>query len=477
MAHAARGAAALAASDAPTALAEYTQALIEHPKSPDYLTQRSIAFTRLKPPRYDLALRDAEYAVLLGFQRAVREKIQAAQQRRVVALYGLGRYADAKYLLTTMERWRPKDNKPAKMEGDMWMARVESKLNSVPEADRVPTVKERPEIELLSEDQLRAQYKAELNPDGSYKLDNQTSEGQSSTTTTTGTTSGTATTSNNDKAATTSTTAASTEPNSPPYKEYRYDWYQNAQSVIVSIYVKGVSRDSCIFNIYDDSFCIEFLDRGRIFLLDPIFALIDPSQSKVSVFPTKIELTLHKAQPGQKWPSLEGTEPLYTSADTKTNFYKDVLANAAPASESSQSKATTTPATTTTTTSNAPPTYPTSSRHGPKDWDKLANDLHAKSKKKKTDKKKDETSAENNDPGFKNSDDSEPVADDDDIDSDFETGDPVDAFFKKLYSNADPDTQRAMMKSFIESKGTALSTNWSEVGKGPVEEVKSKNDN
>jgi suppressor of G2 allele of SKP1 len=42
-------------------------------------------------------------------------------------------------------------------------------------------------------------------------------------------------------------------------------------------------------------------------------------------------------------------------------------------------------------------------------------------------------------------------------------------FFKKLYKNADPDTKRAMMKSYQESNGTALSTDWSDVSKGPVE--------
>lgn len=45
----------------------------------------------------------------------------------------------------------------------------------------------------------------------------------------------------------------------------------------------------------------------------------------------------------------------------------------------------------------------------------------------------------------------------------------ADAFFQKLYADADPDTKRAMMKSFIESNGTALNTNWEDVSKKKVE--------
>ncbi|KDQ63572.1 hypothetical protein JAAARDRAFT_148034 [Jaapia argillacea MUCL 33604] len=45
----------------------------------------------------------------------------------------------------------------------------------------------------------------------------------------------------------------------------------------------------------------------------------------------------------------------------------------------------------------------------------------------------------------------------------------VNSFFQKLYSEADEDTKRAMLKSYQESGGTTLSTNWSEVGKGHVE--------
>jgi suppressor of G2 allele of SKP1 len=117
---------------------------------------------------------------------------------------------------------------------------------------------------------------------------------------------------------------------------------------------------------------------------------------------------------------------------------------------------------TTSTTTPAPsgPAYPTSSRTGVKDWDKLASSL-TKKKSSKPKAKDGETPS-----------DADVGADDDGADSDYSdygTGDPVDAFFKKLYANADPDTRRAMVKSYYESEGTALSTNWSEVSKGKVE--------
>ncbi|KAL1408769.1 hypothetical protein Q8F55_005582 [Vanrija albida] len=40
--------------------------------------------------------------------------------------------------------------------------------------------------------------------------------------------------------------------------------------------------------------------------------------------------------------------------------------------------------------------------------------------------------------------------------------------FAGIYSNADPDTRRAMIKSYTESGGTSLSTDWSQVGTGEV---------
>lgn len=141
---------------------------------------------------------------------------------------------------------------------------------------------------------------------------------------------------------------------------------------------------------------------------------------------TKIEITLSKQNPGQKWKTLEGTaEP--------TNLAERPAATAA-------------------STSGAP-SYPTSSRRGAKDWDKVASSL---SSKKPKDKKHDDGEGEGD------------ASDAESLSSEF-GGDAVDGFFKKLYAGADPDTRRAMIKSYVESQGTSLSTNWSEVGSKTME--------
>ncbi|KAG0655974.1 hypothetical protein C6P45_002816 [Maudiozyma exigua] len=62
------------------------------------------------------------------------------------------------------------------------------------------------------------------------------------------------------------------------------------------------------------------------------------------------------------------------------------------------------------------------------------------------------------------------IDDKDENDNDEEDG-SADSFFQKIYADADPDTRRAMMKSFIESNGTTLNTSWDDVKEDKVETV------
>lgn len=169
------------------------------------------------------------------------------------------------------------------------------------------------------------------------------------------------------------------------------------------------------------------------FDLDPLYYPINTIESTSSILSTKIEVKLQKHIPGQKWPDLE-------SSDTAEALLATPSTTSPAVATSEQSK-------------KDQPVYPTSSKSGPKDWDKLANELTARPKKKREDV---DGKLEEGDDALE-------------YDSDYEGGDPVNHFFKKLYKDADEDTRRAMMKSYVESNGTALSTNWNEVGKAPVE--------
>ena len=132
-----------------------------------------------------------------------------------------------------------------------------------------------------------------------------------------------------------------------------------------------------------------------------------------------MEITLSKAVPGLKWGSLEWapghpTEPtapilISKSSDSEAD-------NKIPDEVLSSSTKPAAPPTA------AAPSYPTSSRKGPKNWDNIGDD--------------DEKSDDEGDPN---------------------------RFFKMLYKGADDDTKKAMMKSYQESGGTSLSTVWSDV--------------
>jgi suppressor of G2 allele of SKP1 len=143
------------------------------------------------------------------------------------------------------------------------------------------------------------------------------------------------------------------------------------------------------------------------FSIDTLSQDIVSSTSTYEILSTKISLKLVKAKRGLKWPCLECT--------------------------SNQSTATVPTKTEPTATKGI--AYPTSSRKGVKNWDAIEREIV---KDAETWEKPEGDAAAN-------------------------------ALFRELFKNATPEARRAMEKSYVESNGTALSTNWDEVNKGRVE--------
>ncbi|KAG2415791.1 hypothetical protein HFD88_006983 [Aspergillus terreus] len=452
---ASQGDKALSSSDYPSAIKYFTQALVEHPRAPSYYIKRSTAYSRLKPadggPNPTAALRDAEIALTLARERGKRELILSAQLRRGVALYQLQQYGDASFVFATIQEKVAKEagaapeDKSEKVKDAMsasrtskngfqqelpiWELKVKSMLKKLPEGDEkaAVTVAEYPTgVRVPTEAEIKKQLEglksgkiADAESSAEEKLKG-SSAGQTGKT----------------ESAPVASAAASASP--PAVEKVRHEWYQSNDSVVVTLYVKGVAKDKVDVDLKSDSVSLQFpLPSGADydFTLDPLFASIDTSSSKVSVMSTKIEIVLRKQTAGQKWSSLEST-----SSDVK-------LADRSAAVASAPSTGTA-------------PAYPSSSRTGAKDWDKVASTLTKKKSKDKKPKEKDQAKADGS---------GEESDGADSVDSDYGGGDPVDAFFKKLYANADPDTRRAMVKSYVESQGTSLSTNWNEVSQGKVE--------
>ncbi|GME68647.1 unnamed protein product [[Candida] boidinii] len=225
------------------------------------------------------------------------------------------------------------------------------------------------------------------------------------------------------------TTTSSTTPVSPPTttitkknNDLKIDWFDNKKTVEISIFVKNIQKDNLLVKFNQDSVSVEFkiksnhtpLVTSYEYNLNPLYDSIIPESCKFNLFKTKLELILFK-QSLVPWKSLE------KSSDSKEVKTFNTLNEEADTEN------------TTTITSNSNPlAYPSSSKKKI-DWSKID------------------------------------TLDGDDGDAETADNQDPDDFFKQLYSNADDDTRRAMMKSYVESNGTALSTDWSEVSKKKVE--------
>lgn len=173
---------------------------------------------------------------------------------------------------------------------------------------------------------------------------------------------------------------------------------------------------------------------------------IVPEGCRYTVTPSKIELVLQKKTPGMKWAkwgeehvgpqqSSSGQSPQTHDSSADSRSAKSL---STPNESEGQASERTVPKQqahaqlpTRSLSPKGAPSYPTSSKTGPKNWDKLAESDGEEEEEKQD----------------------------------------VDHFFKKLYSTATEEQRRAMMKSFVESNGTTLSTDWNDVGNRTVSTV------
>ena len=368
---------AMNVKDYTTAVTHLTAALKTNPNNPNpvWLIQRSTAYQRLS--QHDLALIDAENAVVAGRARGKRDLIGTAQFRRGVSLYALKRFGDARLCFN----WATKMNEKEKGV-TMWMAKTKvdydiAEAEDPQSAAVAKTVKEIPD----KHEDINRDVSLEDKADKTTGLE---SKGKQ--------TAGTA-------------AAAVGQTQTTAKEKIRTEFFQSPTTVTISIFAKGVPKDRTEIIIEERNLEVRF-PTSEIdiydYTLSPLFQKINPSKSSYRVTPHKIEIILAKGVPGVKWAALEGDESVEAA----------VSAPSVPIS------------------GDKPPAYPTSSKKGPKDWDHLV--------------------------------DGEPDAEEAD-------GDEMNSFFKKLYKDADDDTKRAMMKSYQESNGTALSTSWSDVSKKKVE--------
>ncbi|XP_031504359.1 protein SGT1 homolog A-like isoform X1 [Nymphaea colorata] len=194
---------------------------------------------------------------------------------------------------------------------------------------------------------------------------------------------------------------------SVPKPKYRHEYYQKPDQVVLTIFAKGISSEYIKIDFGEQllSVIIE-VPNEEIFCFQPrLFAKILPQRCRCTILSTKIEIRLFKADESINWTSLEYKGGVSTSQRLHS---LSVETRPRPAYPSSKSKGT--------------------------DWDKL----EAEVKREEKDEKLEGDAALNK-------------------------------LFRDIYQNADEDTRRAMKKSFVESNGTVLSTNWKDVGSKTVE--------
>ncbi|KAI1271819.1 SGS domain-containing protein [Xylaria sp. FL0933] len=488
-------------------ISKLTEAL-KHRAAPLWHLERSKAYMRTK--HFDAALHDAEMALDIAYSRANREQMMDAQLRRSITFYRMGRFADADVCafwairLSKGARAREEDGQEKlvdehgnytvelkQVQDEIAAAQKEKKdMNSLASQQNTRTKEARVRdlaitwrIQALTQmEKLPAEHDGrKVHVKDKYPIPSQPSADTS-----------TATAMDHDsdnEGGESVTTNVKSNPTTWEEVWARYhmlymkhkircSFYQSETSLTVDIFLKNLSPEQV--DVGADSRAVRIVPTqgaslgsfpGPVVIL--LFDEIDPEALRFTVKSMKIEMILKKKKAG-KWPQLRcyGADivdnlsmnpnqgpPLSQFQDFVSSlglktvsdlalpdaehddsaWYVALLeklryalafrsgdrASAPSSSAPPMEKPTPTPDQTSIPAGakDAPPAYPTSAKNGPKNWDNIEVD--------------DEDALKNSD---------------------------VNGFFQQIYQNSDADTKRAMMKSFTESNGTALSTSWADAG-------------
>ncbi|KAJ2943377.1 hypothetical protein O0L34_g12187 [Tuta absoluta] len=194
----------------------------------------------------------------------------------------------------------------------------------------------------------------------------------------------------------------------PAKLKIKHDWYQTESQVVVTILLKNAPADRVKVHYGDRSLSVTSAipnSESEYSLELELAHEVVPDMCSYVVSPSKIEIKLRKKE-GLRWTVLEG--------EGKTEDVKAIPQAVIDAS--------------------GPPPPQQPPKLFRKDWDKIEKDI-----KKMEEEEKPEGDA------------------------------ALNALFQKIYGEGSDEVRRAMNKSFVESGGTVLSTNWDQVGKDTVE--------
>jgi len=207
-------------------------------------------------------------------------------------------------------------------------------------------------------------------------------------------------------------------------QKVKYDFYQTESQLVLEIRIKGLKGDDVKVDFQTDRLQVEVDNVNdavygvkqynlKLKLAHPVVS----EKCSFRVMSTKVEIRLAKRD-GIRWSSLESemtTDPVLPAAVSTPAS----LPTQSPDGESAGGV--------------RPPAYP-SSRPGARNWDRIEKDIEAELAEEKP-----------------------------------EGEQALNELFQKIYRDADDDTRRAMNKSFQESGGTVLSTNWTDIKKEKTE--------